>query len=60
MHSIEIYICPPGEFRVGAFGRRWSKGWAVRGRDGLMTNPDGTVMCFRQKKTAGEVADSLN
>jgi len=60
MNSVISFSCPAGEFRVGAFGRTWTKGFAVvLSAGGLLCNRDGSVMCFRTKRIAAEVAASL-
>lgn len=60
MNSVISYSCPAGEYRVGAFGRTWNRGFAVvLATGGLLCNRDGSVMCFRTKRTATEVAASL-
>ena len=60
MNSVISFSCPSGEFRVGAFGRTWTKGFAVvLSAGGLLCNRDGSVMCFRTKRIAAEVAASL-
>jgi hypothetical protein len=53
MNSIISYTCPANEYRVGAFGRTWTKGFAVvLAAGGLLRNRDGSVMCFRTKSAA--------
>jgi hypothetical protein len=60
MNYVISFSCPAGEFRVGAFGRTWSKGFAVvLATGGMLCNADGVVMCFRTKRIAAEVAANL-
>jgi hypothetical protein len=60
MNSVIPYSCPAGEFRVGAFGLTWSKGFAVvLATGGMLCNAKGIIMCFRTKRIAAEVAASL-
>lgn len=58
--SVTKFACPAGEYRTGAFGLRWTAGFAVRLADGsLLANRDGSPMCFRTKRAALAVAADI-
>lgn len=59
--SVEFVTLPAGQFRIGAFGARWSAGFAVRLANGrLLASNDGETCVFRTRKTALVVADDFN